>query len=137
MENQEELMVPSRAEYIRLARESCTRNLGSYNLGKNHNPYKELQKEQRKVLSSYAKTETYQTSLPGEETVVPAFRVKSILVKLICCALIFLSVFIIDKFDITVKNFSSNTVKEYIASNEGMEQAQNFFVTMYEKVVKK
>ena len=136
MENQEELMDYSRAEYIRHARESCTRNLGSSHSGKNNNQYKELQKEQKRALSAYAKTDTYQT-LPGEDFAMPVFHYKSILIRVICCALIFLSVFIIDKFDISVKKFSSDTVKEYISSNEGIEEAQNFFVSIYEKVVKK
>lgn len=137
MDNQEELMAHSRAEYIRLARESCTRNLGSNHSGKNNNQYKEMQKEQRRALSTYAKTETYETTLPDVDSILPVFHFKPVLIRVICCALIFLSVFIIDKFDITIKNFNSNTVKEYISSNEGIEEAQNFFVSLYEKVVKK
>lgn len=137
MENQEELMAHSRAEYIRLARESCTKNLGLNHAGKNHNSYKDLQREQKKALSTYAKTETFRTSLPGEEIILPVFPMKIILIRLICCALIFLTVFIIDKFDITIKNFSSETIKEYISSNQGVEEAQDFFVSMYENVMKK
>jgi hypothetical protein len=137
MENQEELMTHSRAEYIRLARESCTRNLGANHSGKNNNQYKELQKEQKRALSTYVKTETYQTTVPGEDTILPVIHFKPILIRVICCALIFLSVFIIDKFDITIKNFTSATVEEYITSNAGIEEAQNFLVSLYEKVVKK
>lgn len=137
MENQEELMDYSRAEYIRLARESCTRNLGSNHSGKYSNQYKELQREQKKALSAYTKTEINHQSLPGDDYALPVFHYKTLLIKIICCALIFLSVYIIDKFDISYKNFSSTTVKEYISSNEGIEEAQNFFVSIYEKIVKK
>ncbi len=137
MENQEELMDYSRAEYIKLARESCTRNLGMNHAGKNSNQYKELQREQKRALAAYAKTESYHDALPGENYTLPVIHYKTLLIKVICCALIFLSVFILDKFDITYKNFSSNTVKEYISSTGGIEEAQNFFVSIYEKIVKK
>ncbi|MFV0344077.1 MAG: hypothetical protein ACK5JH_14530 [Anaerocolumna sp.] len=114
MDEQEELISYSRAEYIRLARESCANNLDSHHMGRNTN----------------------KVSLP-EVNGLPNFRVKSLLIRVICCALIFLFVFIIDKFDISLKNVSVGTIQEWISSNKGIEEAQNFIVQMYEKVLKK
>lgn len=134
MDNQEELYPQSRAEYIRLARESCTRNLGINNLGKNRNLYKEMYKEQRKALmASYS--DANQDKF-GDTTILSSVNMKFLLLRIICCCLLFLSVFIFDKFDITIKDFNVDTVKQYITSNEGVKEAQDFFISLYESVVK-
>ncbi len=138
MDNHERLPSLSRDEYIRLARESCTRNL-SYNNGnvKSHATNKN---------KSFTKSENFRTWDQGEmqnkfslsETGLnmPAVNLKSLLIRTICALILFLGIFIIDKFNFKVNAFDSKYIQDMVTNNQTMEDTQNFFVALFEDFVK-
>ncbi len=47
--------------------------------------------------------------------------------------MLFLTVFIIDKLKIEFKGISSNAIKQLVSSNQGIEDAENFLVSLFDK----
>lgn len=136
MDNQEQLQALSRDEYIRIARESCTRNLG-YNGTKNHNG---------KMNKGYAYTEktrpwdqggmSHRPELTDSQFTIAPFKIKSLLIRLICALVLFLSIFLFDKFDLKVKTFNSKNIQEMVSSSQSIDDAETFFVNLFEQFVK-
>lgn len=140
MDNQEHLQTLSRDEYVRLARESCTRNL-SYNGGniKNHGMNKNKGYINPDKVRTWDQTDMKSTDMSMTETHfnMTSINVKSLLIRLICALMLFLTVFLIDKFDVKVKTFDSKYIQDLVSSDQGIDQAENFFVTLFEQFVKK
>ncbi len=123
MDNQEEYSVPSRAEFIKLARESCTKNLSSVNGNSKNQPslrYKEPNKNN-------------ELSLWKQE--LPAISIKLFLIRTICAAMLFLTVLFIDKMDIKWKSLNSEFIQECISSNQVIENAEEVVASFFEKYV--
>lgn len=123
MDNQEEYSVPSRAEFIKLARESCTKNLSSVNCNSKNQPslrYKEPNKNN-------------ELSLWKQE--LPTISIKLFLIRTICAVMLFLTVLFIDKMDIKWKSLSSEFIQECISSNQGIENAEEVVASFFEKYV--
>ncbi len=135
MDNQEHLPVLSRDEYIRLARESCTRNL-SYTNGatKNYGTYKNLKSENPKLWNRADVKNRFSMGRTGLN--IPAINLKSFLIRIICALMLFLTIFIIDKFGVKLKAFNSKYIQEMVSSNKSIEDAENFFVSLFEDFVK-
>ncbi len=137
MDNQEQLQTLSRDEYIRIARESCTRNLGYNGGAKNHSS---------KMNKGYAYTEKirpwdqggmgYKPELTDSPFTIAPFKVKSLLIRLICALVLFLSIFLFDKFDLKVKTFNSKNIQEMVSSSQSIDDAESFFVNLFEQFVK-
>ncbi len=128
----------SRNEYIRLARESCTRNL-SYNGGniKNNGMGKSkgyLKTEKLKAWD-YADLKNRQ-GMAENRFIMSAASLKSLLIRLICALVLFLVIFLIDAFDIKINSFNSRYIQDLVTSNQSMDKAENFFVSLYEEFVK-
>lgn len=137
MDNQEQLQALSRDEYIRLARESCTRNQG-YNSGtKNHNG---------KMNKGYGYTEkikpfeqsgqSHRPELAASQFGIAPFKVKSLLIRLICALVLFLSIFLFDKFNLKVRTFNSKNIQEMVSSSQSIDDAESFFANLFEQFVK-
>ena len=61
---------------------------------------------------------------------------KNLLIRLICALVLFLAILMIDKFDVSIKSFNSGSIEQSITSNQGLEKAEDFFVSVYKKIVK-
>jgi hypothetical protein len=126
--SQEAYQMPSRAEYIRIARESCSRNLGLNHGGKNHSA-----KEKDKYPYPLAAGQ----DIIGSKTAAKSasiINVKVLLIRIICAAFLFLTVFLMDTFEVSYKSFSSNYIKELVTTNRGVEEAQDFIVAIFENL---
>lgn len=135
MDNQEQFTVPSRAEYIRLARESCSKNLSStHGNSKNQGLYK--MKENEKIDKVKLWNHDKVGSITENQTLFTLSSGKIILIRTICALLLFLSVFLIDHFDINMKKLNSKFIQESIMSNQTVEDAENFFVSVFQNFVK-
>ncbi|WP_313128729.1 hypothetical protein [Anaerocolumna sp.] len=133
MDHQEDFSMPSRAEYIKLARESCTRNLNAPSLNsKNNNKMKDENKDLRFNFLKKKDTSDYYDFSQGEFD-IPNSTMRIFIIRAICAFMLFLTVFVIDKLKIEFKGISSNTIKESVSSNQGMEDAENFFVSLFDK----
>jgi hypothetical protein len=133
MDHQEDFSMPSRAEYIKLARESCTRNLNAPGLNsKNNSKMKDDNKDIRYNFLKKKDTSDYYNFSQGEFD-IPNSTMRIFIIRAICAFMLFLTVFIIDKLKIEFKGISSNSIKELVSSNQGMEEAENFFVSLFDK----
>ena len=132
MDHQEDFCVPSRAEYIKLARESCTRNLNAQGLNnKNNSKIKDENKNIKGLLKKGAPVDYY--SFTQGEFDVPSSSIKFFAIRVICAFMLFLTVFIIDKLNIEFRGISSKSIKQLVASNQGVEDAENFLVSLFDK----
>jgi len=133
----------SRTEYIRQARESCLRQLSnqsakmmdSYNLDSDdqdpalHNKKKakalKLFKDSEKALRSpWNRSTTYEENSPED---IASFQ--SLVIRTICSVVLFLCIFLIDKFDFSLGTFSKGLVREYITSNDSFVKLEQIVVT--------
>jgi hypothetical protein len=134
MDNQEQLSATSRAEYIRMARESCSRNIGN---GTNKN-YGAKNKENIKYekQGTWNPPDMKSLTMPEKGVAFSSFHLKTMLIRITLALALFLSVFLFDKFGVKINNFSSADVQSLISSNQSIDEAENFFVNLYEKLVK-
>lgn len=119
MDKQDDLLMPNRAEYIKLARESCSRNQSGGMNGKVHGAYK----IKEKILSE-----------DGTPIHTEGINVKIFLIRLICASLLFLSILLMDQFDFKIKQVTVSQVESLVADSIGIEDAQNFFVSFLDKL---
>lgn len=132
MDNQEQFPGLSRDEYIRLARESCTRNLSYGGNPKNHGGNKNKgfnNTEKFKVQAGMG----HKFNVAGEGFHVSSFKIKSFLIRVICAMVLFLAIFLFDKFDVKIKTFNSQNIKEMVSSNQSIDDAESFFVNLFEQ----
>lgn len=128
----------SRAELIRQAREACLRQLnGSQITGRPYEP-------------GYISLDTTVTDIPAEKKgkrfrpfgkstgsdmardeaspqEVAAFR--SLIIRTACAVILFLCIFIIDKFKLRIGNLTYSTIEEYITGNDALKALENMIVT--------
>lgn len=136
MDNQEQFIAPSRAEYIKLARESCTKNFAS-STGNNKN-----QKLKQKEYNLPVKTAWDQAnhlddfSLPSKGFSLSNMSIKILLARTVLALLLFLSVLLVDKLDFSIKTMNSEYIEKIFTSNQTIEEAEDYFVNLFEKFVK-
>lgn len=138
MDNQEKYSVPSRAEVIKIARDSCTRNLSSVNKNnKNQNVIKnkDLSMMDRFELEKQTGVKT-PFALSGDGLAMSSMTVKLFLIRVICAFVLFLTVLLIDKFDVKLKAVNSEFVQELVSTNKGIEDAQDYVVSFFEQFAK-
>lgn len=129
----------SREEYIRQAREACLRQLNSLsNMGKYSSGINEEQvlgniSHQKKSIISKDPLGNaivkYNDSSYESEQEIASFR--SLVIRIVCAFVLFLSVFIIDKFNITIGNLNPIVVREYITGIDYLETLETFVVTLF------
>ncbi|SHO45786.1 hypothetical protein [Anaerocolumna xylanovorans] len=124
MDKQEEFMVPNRAEYIRLARESCNRNQSANINGKAKIAYRN-----KEMLMAG------DGSLYGEEDIGTGQKtgMKIFLIRLICASLLFLTVLLMDQFNFHIKQVNVSMIEDQISDSIGVKEAQDFFVSVLDK----
>lgn len=105
-QSHENITVLNRADYIKLARDNCNKNMNSIN----HNNVKVMQ-----------------------ETVQAPSSIRRFLTRCVCALLILLAVIIFDKINIQFKTGNSEIIENWINSSQGIEDAENFFVSLYER----
>lgn len=122
----------SRDEYIRQARESCLRQMSA------------LQAQSRSMMDYSYATEIQNTNIPSkrkanpikipkngiqENTAKEVASFRSLIIRTICAVVIFLSIFIIDKLKIEWKNFTYETVREFITENDTLAELETKIVS--------
>ena len=103
----------SREEFIKLARESCAKNL---------NPAANR-------INTYNKKTSKGLDL-GEEKLGP---LKIFLVRFVCALAIFITVITISALDTRYETDYGNKIEELFTSNITIEKAEDFFVSLIEK----
>ncbi|MDF2943834.1 MAG: putative rane protein [Herbinix sp.] len=129
----------SRAEYIRQARESCLRQLSAMSAGSSTyntiypdaDPLNEdiLGRKKPKVAKQFheetiVEGEYREVNTPQE---IAAFRF--LIIRMVCAIVLFLTIFLFDKFDFKVGTFTSEVIQEYVTGNDSMQDLENMLVT--------
>lgn len=132
IQDNEEKPAMSRAEYIRLAREACLRQLytmestsGSHSyIGSDelNNPFS-VRRKKDKVEKLFQ--EGRDEDVLSEE--LAAY--KSLIIRTVCAIIIFMSIFLIDKFRVKVGNFSYETIRQYVTAFDQMEKIEEKIVS--------
>lgn len=132
----------SRAEYIRQAREACLRQLSTIQLySKPYDinymetpeakaaPEEQLTQKDAKVMQLFRKDEEAAKSkgiaITSDHEL---FSYRSIVLRSVCAILLFISVFLIDKFNIEIGNITHKVIQEYVTGNDALKQLENLLV---------
>ncbi len=128
----------SRSEYIRQARESCLRQLSTLQSSASaYDSYYLDNALQNAKQETNRKTRPYHTlfhegseaaSVEDNSKEIAAFRF--LVVRTVCALLLFLSIFLIDKFDIKIGSFNSDKVQEYVTGKDNLKQLEEFVITL-------
>jgi hypothetical protein len=131
MEHQEEYSNTNRAELIKLARESCANNLNSLNRN-NRNKNSDWYKNPIKGDSMNTK----KRAMNHDNIFHPSAKsLKLFLVRIIVALMLFLSVLLCDKYDLKFKIVNREYIQEIIATNQGIEDAENFVASVIKDFV--
>ena len=137
----------SRAEYIRQARAACLRQLnniqdrtdrtGSYenyspdtDTFVQEKPHKKkarglglFQEGSNPVQAMSTGSRGYEENLPQE---IASYR--ALIIRTVCAILIFLLIFAFDRFDLAIGKFTSESVREYVTSNDTLKKLEELVV---------
>ncbi|NLC17755.1 MAG: hypothetical protein GX757_00820 [Clostridiales bacterium] len=127
----------SRAELIRQAREACLKQLnGSQTYSRPYEPsYISLdninadvpvvKKEGHfRLFANGPRSDMTRDEASPQE--IAAFR--SLIIRTVCAVILFLSLFIIDKFDLKIGNITNTRIKEYITGNDALKALEDMIV---------
>lgn len=133
----------SRAEYIRQAREACLRQLSSVQIYSK--PYEvnymdaetapndQLNQKKANVMNLFrnedVKEKENEDKKVKDNTGQEMSTFRSIMLRSVCAIVLFISIFLIDKFDVQIGNFTHKTIQEYVTGNDALKQIENFIVT--------
>lgn len=128
----------TRAEYIRQAREACLRQLSNTQIYSRPYDVNYMEAEappSEPVVSKKAKAwklfqeETIPSNLSkGEDTPQEIASFRGLIIRTICAIVLFVSVFIFDKLEMSIGKFSPQIIQAYITGNDSLQQLENFFV---------
>jgi len=113
----------SRAEFIREARESCARNLNPVAKGVGRRSFKN-----GNLSFNYTRDKNYDDS---NYSINP---VKKVLIKVICAFAIFIAVLTITSLDSRYNTNYGEKIHSWITSDASVERAEEFFVSLLEKI---
>ena len=121
----------SRAEYILQAREACLRQINSMEAGgRVYDNYKEVDDA---IYSSHGKKkrDKMERLFNEEEDANPeeVASFKSLIIRTICAAVIFISIFIIDKVKVDFGAFSYETIRQYVIGNNQLKALEEILVS--------
>ncbi len=127
----------SRAEYIRQARESCLRQLSTmqstaraYDSYYLDNALQNVDVEQNKMSSVNRLFHEGNEIGKDEETMQEIAAFRFLIVRMVCALVIFLSIFLIDKFDFSIGEFSTATIEEYVSGKDNMKQLEEYVIAL-------
>lgn len=124
----------SRAEYIIQAREACLRQINAMDSpSRIYDNYGGTEESSYSSLGRKKKGKVERLFYEGdEEEVLPeemaSFR--SLIIRTICAAVVFLSIFIIDKVKVEWGVFSYETIRHYVTGNNQLKALEEIIVSL-------
>lgn len=129
----------SRAEYIRQAREACLRQMSSAQ--SYCRPYDSnyiegeptvsdtqgVKKDRSRRLFRGDLQESYYRPEENSPQEIAAFR--ALIIRTVCAIVIFLFLFVVDKFDITIGKVTPGTIQEYVTGKDTLGNLEDLVVT--------
>lgn len=118
----------SREEYIRQARESCLRQLDSLHaqsLSANEQIY------DIDTIPEGRKTKALSLPVHSERahSLKEAKSFRSLIIRTVCAAVIFLSIFIFDMLKVEWKSFSYRTIRQYVTEKDVLSDLETMLVS--------
>ncbi len=130
----------SRAEYIRQARESCLRQLSTMqSTARAYDSYYLDSALQNAQIEQDKKPRMHRLFHEGtemgndEEAMQEIIAFRFLIIRLVCAIILFLSIFLIDKFDFHIGEFSSAKIEEYVSGKDSMKELEDFVITLLKK----
>jgi hypothetical protein len=127
----------SRAEYIRQARESCLRQLSTMqSTARAYDSYyldaalQNAEGEQNRKPKPYRLFQEGIEQGKDEDSLRELAAFRFLIIRMVCAFIIFLSIFLIDKFDFSVGNFNSVKIQEYISGKDSLKELEEFVITL-------
>lgn len=122
----------SRAEYIKQAREACLRQLSETQL---NSRYVEAYQPTAEAMdlelgNKKSKLRMFHNTEKEEETEQDIASFRFLIIRTVCAIVLFLSIFIIDKFEIKIGSFTPQTIQEYVTGNDTLENIESFVVSL-------
>jgi hypothetical protein len=128
----------SRAEYIRQAREACLRQLSATQLYSR--PYdvnymepdtqsSELMINKKAKEMKLFRDEVALANHTEENTPQEIASFRSLIIRTVCAIVLFLSIFLLDKFEVKIGDFSHKIIQEYVTGKDALEVIQDKLVT--------
>lgn len=129
----------SRAEYIRQAREACLRQLSAVQIYSK--PYdvnymetdtpadEQLNQKKAKVMKLFHNNLEEENTQKKENTVRDLLSYRSLILRSVCAIALFLSIFLVDKFNVVIGKFSYGMIQEYVTGNDALTHLENILVT--------
>lgn len=129
----------TRAEYIRQAREACLRQLSATQIYSR--PYdvnyidpeeassEQLDQKKAKVMRMFhngLEDENIKEKVNSNPR-INAYR--SVIIRSVCAVALFLTIFVIDKYDIQIGNITNKMIQEYVMGNDALKDLENILVT--------
>lgn len=125
----------SRAEYIRQAREACLRQLSSsqvysrpYDVNYMESDTPVLEVEDKNNSKEWGLFQKAKATNPLEESEQDIASFRSLMVRTVCAILLFVTIFVIDKFEIKVGNITHTMIQEHVSGNNTLQEVENWLV---------
>lgn len=121
----------SRAEYIRQAREACLRQMNatpSVMRGAG-NAIDENEILHPALISRKKQKEDHGDRLKEEDSALEVAAYRSLIIRTVCAVMIFVSIFLIDKFKMKFGDFSFKTVEDFVRGKDGLAALEDLIVS--------
>lgn len=134
----------SRAEYIRQARESCLRQLSNTQVYSKPYDVNYMNMENMKQETPLPKKSKNwnlfhvgsqdnlvksEKSAIEENTPQEIASFHSLVIRTVCAIVIFITIFVINKFDINIGAITADSIREYVTGNDKLQELENLVVT--------
>ncbi|HKL80743.1 MAG TPA: hypothetical protein VJ888_09960 [Mobilitalea sp.] len=123
----------SRAEYIRQAREACLKQM---NLAPSGGRSFEDRGEEdstshsEQALKKKVKGMKLLREDVGDDEAYEEASFRALIIRTVCAIVIFMSVFVIDKFDVKLGNFSNQTIQEFVTGKDSITELEDMIVSL-------
>lgn len=133
----------SRAEYIRQAREACLRQLSNTQIYSK--PYEtnymdvepaeteQIHQKKAKAWKLFQPPMEADTGTPSENMQQEVASFRSLIVRTVCAILLFLTIFIIDKFKLDLGMVTHEIIEEYVTGMDTFQELEDSVVTWLNK----
>lgn len=132
--------VMTREEYVRQAREACLRQLSSmqrssqrtYDMMYYDEPVQDTESSNRKRARSmhlFHDSNAAMRGMKAERNPYELSSLRFLLVRTVFAMILFLSIFLIDKFNFEVGNFTPELIQDYVTGNDSLEELENLVMT--------
>lgn len=125
MEESEQYHTPSREEYIKLARENCSKNLGTWSRG-TYDSDINARKKQDKLESLFLRRKKGSGRSLSGQLLSKSFEMRMFLLRTVVAIVLFLFFVLMQKFDLNILSLTTELIEESVVTNQNLEEAEKY-----------